>query len=110
MEAAKHRITVEREKQKEAKTDRIASAVMGDMFNPLFNQGRAYIFFVFTELLKHPTFKSDLVVGLACFHFSVLFTRPRGQTTNCFSRLFQSFCIRGWSAKELKKVHKDDYL
>ena len=67
MRAAKGRINGEKEKNKKSKTDVIASAVMGDMFNPLVKQGRAYIRYVCSELLKHPTFKSDLVVGLACF-------------------------------------------
>ena len=111
MRAAKGRINVEREKSKKSKTDVIASAVMGEMFNPHVNQGRAYIRCVCSELLKHPTFKSDLVVGLACFDYSVLFTLPREKTMACYARcLFQSFCVRGWLAKELKNVHMDDYL
>ena len=65
MRAAKGRINVERKKNKQSKTDVIASAVIGDMFDPHVNQGRAYIRYVCSELLKHPTFKSDLVVGLA---------------------------------------------
>ena len=110
MRAAKGRNNVEREKSKTSKTDEIASAVMGEMFNPHVNQGRAYIRYVCSELLKHATFKSDLVVGLACFDFSVLFTLPRGKTMECYARLFQSFCVRVWLAKELKNVHMDDYL
>ena len=110
MRAAKGRINVEREKSKKSKTDVIASAVMEEMFNPHVNQGRAYIRYVCSELLKHPTFKSDLVVGLACFDYSVLFTLPRGKAMECYARLFQSFCVRGWLAKELKNVHMDDYL
>ena len=110
MRAAKGRINVEKEKSKKSKTDVIASAVMGEMFNPHVNQGRACIRYVRSELLKHPTIKSDLVVGLACFDYSVLFTLPRGKTMECYARLFQSFCVRGWLAKELKNVHMDDYL
>ena len=110
MRAAKRCINVEREKSKKSKTDVIASAVMGDMFNPHVNQRRAYVRYLCTELLKHPTFKSDLVVGLACFDYSVLFTLPRGQAIDCYARLFQSFCVRGWLAKELKVVHMDVYL
>ena len=110
MRAAKGRINVEKEKSKKAKTDVIASAVMGDMFNPHVNQGRAYIRHVCGELLKHPSFKSDLVVGLACFDYSVLFTLARGQAMSCYARLLQSFCVRGWLPKELKNVHMDDYL
>ena len=29
---------------------------------------------------------------------------------DCYARLFQSFCVPGWLAKELKKVHMDYYL
>ena len=54
-------------KHEETKMDTIGSAVMGDMLEPQVNQGRAYIRYVCTEILKHPTFKSDLVVGSACF-------------------------------------------
>ena len=80
------------------------------MFNLHVNQGRAYIRYVCAELLKHPTFKSDLVVGLACFDYCVLFTLPRGQAMDCYARLFHSFYVRGWLAKELKNVQMDDYL
>ena len=110
MRAAKGPINVEKGKSKKPKTDESASAVMGDMFNPHVNQGRAYVRYVCTELLKHSTFKSDLVVGLACFEYSVLFTLPRSQAMDCYARLFQSFCVRGWLAKELKNVHMDEYL
>ena len=110
MRAAKGRINVERERSKKLKVDVIASADMGDMFNPHVNQGRAYIRYVCSELLKHPTFKSDLVVWLACFDYSVLFTLPRGQAMECYARLFESFCVRHWLANELGNVHMDDYL
>ena len=46
MRAAKGRINVEKEKSKKSKTDVVASAVMGDMFNHHVNQGRAYIHYV----------------------------------------------------------------
>ena len=110
MRAAKGRINVEKERSKKPETDVIASAMMGDMLNPLVNQGRAYNRYVCAELLKHPTLKSDLVVGLACFDYSVLFTLPRGQAMDVYARLFQSFCVRGWLAQELKNVHMFDHL
>ena len=110
MRSAKGRINVEKEKSKKSKTDVIASAFMGDMFNPHVNQRRAFFRYVSSELLKHPSFKSDLVVELACSDFSVLFTLPRGQAMNFYPRLFQSFCVRGWLAKELGNVHMDNYL
>ena len=108
--AAKGRINVEREKSKKARTEVIAGAVMGEMFNPHVDQGRAYVRYVCKELISHPTFKSDLVVGLACFDYSVLFTLPRSQAAECYSQLFHSFCVRGWLAKELKNIHMDDYM
>ena len=110
MRAAKGRFNVEKEKSKKSKTDVNASAYMGDMINPDVNKGKAYIRHACDELLKPPTFKSDLVVGLACFDSSVLFALPRGQSMDCYARLFQSFCVRGWLAKELKNVQMDDYL
>ena len=43
MSVAKGCINVEKEKSKKSKTVVIASAVMGVMFNPHVNQGRAYV-------------------------------------------------------------------
>ena len=48
MKAAKGRINVEKEKNKKSKIDLTASAVIGDIFNPHVNQGRAYIHYVCT--------------------------------------------------------------
>ena len=110
MRAERGCINVEREKSKKSKNDVIATAFMADMFNPHVNQDREYFRYVCIELLKHPTLKSGLMVGLACFDYSVLFTLPGGQAMDCYARLFQSFCVRGWLAKELKKLHMDDCL
>ena len=51
-----------------------------------------------------------MVVGLACFDYAVLFTMPDDQAAGCYSRLFHSFCVRGWLAKELKNIHMDDFM
>ena len=110
MRAAKGRIIVEREKNKKLRTDIVAGTVMGEMFNPHVDQGRAYIRYVCKELINHPTLKSDLVVGLACFDYAVLFTMPKDQAARCYSRLFHSFCVRGWLEKELNNIHMDDYM
>ena len=109
MRAAKGRINVEREKNKKVRTDVVASTLMREMFNPHVDQGRAYIRYVCKELINHPTFKSDLVVGLACFDYAVLFPMPKDQAAGCYSHLFHSFCVRGWLARELKNIHMDDY-
>ena len=63
MKDAKGRINVERDKHKKANTDTNASAVIGDIFNPHVNQRRAYIRYLCFDLLKHRTFKSDLLGG-----------------------------------------------
>ena len=78
VKAAKGRIEVEKEKNRKSETDVIASAVMGEVFDPYVKQERAYICYVCAELLEHPTFKSGLVVVLACFDYSVLFLLPKG--------------------------------
>ena len=110
MRAAKGRINVEREKNKNLRTDVVAGTVMGKMFNPHVDQGRAHICYVCKELINHATFKSDLVVGLACFDYAIIFTMPKDQAARCYSRLFHSFCVRGWLTKELKNIHMDDYV
>ena len=110
MQAAKGRINVERKKNKKVRTDVVAGTVMSEMFNPHVDQERAYIRYVCKELIKHPTLKSDLVVGLACFYYAVLFTMPKDQAASYYSRLFHSFCVRGWLSKELRNIHMDDYM
>ena len=60
--------------------------------------------------LDHPTLKSDLVVGLASFDYAVLFTMPKDQVAGCYPRLFHSFGVREWLAKELKNINMDDYM
>ena len=105
--AAKRRINVKNERNKKSRTDVIATTVMGDIFNPHINQRRACIRYVCTELLKQSTFKSDVVEGLASFDYSVLVTLPTGQTMYGCARLFQSFCVRGWWAKNMKNVHME---
>ena len=110
MRAAKGRINVEKKKNKKVRTDVVAGIVMVEMFNPHVDHGRAYIRYVCKELINHPTFKSDLVVGWACFDYVVLSTMPKDQAPGCYSRLFYSFCVRGRLAKERKNIHMDDYM
>ena len=108
--AAKGRISVEREKNKKMRTDVVAGVVMAVMFNPHVDQARAYIRYKCKDFISHPTFKPDLVVGLACFGYAVLFTMPKDQAAWCCSRLFHSLCARGWLAKELKNIGMDDFI
>ena len=95
MRVAKGRITAEKEKNKKAKTDAIVSALMGDLFIAHVDQGWACIQYVCTELLKRPKFQSELVVGSACFDYSIVFALPRNQEAGCYSRSFQCFRVRG---------------
>ena len=107
---ARSKIDVERERGKKGKTDAVAKTVMGESFNPFVDQGGQYIKYVAKELMKHPTFKSDLVVGLASFDYSVLFRLPKTVAVDCYQHLFQSFSSRSWVARELQNVHIDDYV
>ena len=110
LKVARSKIDVERERGKKGKPDAVAKTVMGELFNPFIDQGRQYIKYVVKKLMKHPTFKSDLVVGLASFAYSVLFNLPKTVAVDCYQHLFQSFSSRGWVARELRSVHIDDYV
>ena len=111
MRVAKQKIDVEREKSKQQKpSETVARSVIGATFNPFIDTGRAYIRYVAKELIKHPSFKSDLVMGMTSFDYSTLFVLPRVQAIECYRRVFQRFSSRGWLAKELKNVHMDDYV
>ena len=110
LKVAKSKIDVERERGKKARSDAVAKTVMGESFNPCIDQGRQYIKYVAKELVKHPTFKSDLVIGLSCFDYGVLFKLPKTVAVDCYQHLFQSFSSRGWVARGLRNVHIDDYI
>ena len=62
------------------------------------------------ELLTHPTFESDLVIRLACSIYAVLLKLPKAVAADCYQHVYQSFCSRGWVARELQNVHMDDYV
>ena len=110
MEVAKSKIDVERERVKKGKLDIVAKTIMGESFNPFIDQGRQYIKYVAKELRTHPTFKSDSVIGLACFDYAVVFKLPMTVAVDRYQHLFQSFSSRGWVARELRNVHIDDYV
>ena len=110
LKVARSKIDVERERGKKAKSDAVAKTVMGELFNPFIDQGRLYIKHVAKELLRHPTFESDLVIGLVCFDYAVLFKLPKTVAVDCFQHFFQSFSSRVWVARELRNVHIDDYV
>ena len=95
MRSAKERFNVEMGKKKQAETNGVDGAVMGDMFNPHADQGRAYIPYVCKEPLKHPTIRSDLVASLVCIDYCALFMLPRSQVADCLYQLFHSFFVRG---------------
>ena len=82
----------------------------GATFNPFIETGRSYLRYVAKELNKHPSFKSDLVMGMASFDYSTLLVLSRPQAIECYRHLFQSFSSRRWLAKELKNVQMDDYV
>ena len=111
MRVAKSKIDVEREKSKRQKpSEAVARSVIEATFNPFIETGRSYIRYVAQELIKHPAYKSDLVMGMASSDYSTLFILSRLQAIERYRHLFQSFSSRGWLAKELKNVHMDDYV
>ena len=95
LKVARSKVDVGRERGKKGKSDAVAKTVMGESFNPFIDQGRQYIKYLAKELIEHPTFKSDLVIGLACFDYAVLFKLPKTIAVDCYQHLFQSFSSRG---------------
>ena len=83
---------------------------MRESFNAFIDQGRQYLEYVAKELLRHPTFRSDLVIGLACFDYAMLFKLPKTVAVDCYQHVFQSFNSRGWVARELRNVLMDVYV
>ena len=75
LKVARAKIDVERGKK--AKSEAVAKTVMGESFNPFIDQGRQYLKYVAKEMLRHPKFKSDLVIGLECFDYAMLFKLPK---------------------------------
>ena len=110
LKVARSKVDVERDRGKMGKSDAVAKTVMGESFSTFIDHGRQYIKYVANELMKQPTFNSDLVVGLASFDYSVLFKLPKTVAVDCYQHLFQSFSSRGWVARELRNVHIDDYV
>ena len=82
---------------------------MGEAFNTLIDLSRQYIKNVARELLRHPMFKYDLVFGLVCFDYAVLFKLPKTVAVDCYQHVFQSFISQNWVARELQSVHVDDH-
>ena len=110
VKVARSKIDVRRERGKKVKSDALAKTVLGESFSPFIDQGRQYIKYVAKELMKHPTFKSDFVIGLACFDYGVLFKVPKTVAVDCYQHLFQSFSSPVWVARELRNIHIDDYV
>ena len=91
LRVARSKIDEERERGKKGNSVAVAKTVMGESFNPFIDQGRQYIKDVAKELMRHPTFKSDLVIGLVCFDYSVFFKLPKTVAVDYYQHLFQSF-------------------
>ena len=68
MRVAKSIIDVERDESKRQKpSEAVARSVIGATFNPFIETGRSYIPYIAKDLIKHPSFKPDLVMGMASF-------------------------------------------
>ena len=62
------------------------------------------------ELLRHRTFKSDLVIGQTCYDYGLLFELLKTVAVVCYQHVFHIFSSRGWVGQELQNVHMDDYV
>ena len=103
-------IEVELERGRKTKSDAVVKAAMGESFNSFIDQGRQNTKYVSKGLLRTSTFKSELVIGLACFDFGVLFESPKTLAVDCYQHVFQSFSSRGWLAQKIRNVRIDDYV
>ena len=110
LKVARSKIDVERERGKMSKSDVVAKRVTGESFNPFIDQGKHYIRYVAKELLRHPTFKSALVFGLASFDYAVLFKLLKTVAIDCYQHLYRSFSSRGCVARDSRNVYMDDYV
>ena len=61
------------------------------------------------KLLRHRTFKTDLVFGLACFDYGVLFKLPKTVAVDCYHHVLHNCNSRGWVARGLRDVRMVDY-
>ena len=92
----KSKIDVERGNSKRQEpSEAVVRSVVGAIFNPFIGTGRSYIRYLAKQLIKHPSFKSDLVMRMASFDYSTLSVLSRPQAIDCYRHLFQSFCSRG---------------
>ena len=110
LRVARLKIDVERERGKETKSEAVVNTVIAESQKRFYDQGRQYVIYLSENLLRNPIFKSDLVIGLGCFDYGVLFKFPKTVAVDCYQQVFQSFSSRGWLARELQIVHIDDYV
>ena len=73
LKVGRSKIDVERERGKQIRSGAVMKTVRPESFNPFLDRGRQFIKNVVNELLRHRTFKSGLVIGLACPDYAVLF-------------------------------------
>ena len=82
---------------------------INESYNPFLDACREFLKRVCEGLLQHPAWKSDLVVGPACFEYSGLFELSKSQCAECFKQLFESFSDRNWIAVGDRGRLKDCY-
>ena len=85
MPVSKLKVDAVREKIKRHGSSEIcALSLIGATVNRFLDSGRIYIRYVPKELFKHPSFKWDLVMGMAWFDYSTLFVLPLLQAIECY--------------------------
>ena len=68
---------------------------MGGTFIPFIDTGGTYIPYVAEEIIKYPSLKTDIVIGMTNFEYPTLFVLPRLQTMQCYRHLSQNYTFRG---------------
>ena len=100
LRVAKATVEVERERERESGQKNIGeqtvtSVVLEELLNPFLESARNYLKFVCDGIPVHVTWKSDIVKGLACFDYAVIFHLQKEQVSACLGSLFKKLLSQG---------------
>ena len=101
---------MERDRGRTRRLTLMFALLWGRHFIPFLTGGCSILSTLQNIYWRHPTFKSDLVIGLACFDYNVFFLLPKTQAIECYWHIYRSFSSRGWLARELQNLHMNDYV
>ena len=88
----------------------VTSLVQDELLYPFLESAWNYLQFVCDGVFVNAMWKSDLVEGLGCFYYAVIFHLPKDQAAACFRSFLQGFSVRGWVLKKLRSIHNEETL